>query len=421
MALAFIFFGKALNVSGKIYNLYSLLPLDNRVIIMSLIFVLIPSLILLCLKVKDKKENYGELLPYEKFMDNLYFIESYFNNPDDSSFQNFLKLNSDVKIYKDLSKGSNAKTILCCKNNEIFIRKYAFGKDALKLKEQINWLHDHQNTPHLVTIKDEYYNIDICAYDMPYYKDAVTCFNYIHLVPFKNAWQIIKEAMESLKKNIHSLNKRPSNMETIDKYIDDKVLKNYKKIVNSPYIKPLLKYDYIYINEEKYHNLNYFLKYLNKSHLEEIFKNDCYSDIHGDFTIENIIYNQKDFYLIDPNTSNIHESPYLDYAKLLQSIHGGYEFLMNVNKVVVNDNKIKFLYTKSTIYNQLYSKISAYLLKEFNREGLKSIYYHEVIHWLRLMPYKIEKNAERQLIFYAGLIMVLTDVERKFENETSHI
>lgn len=47
--------------------------------------------------------------------------------------------------------------------------------------------------------------------------------------------------------------------------------------------------------------------------------------------------------LIDPNTGNIHESPLLDYAKLLQSIHGGYEFLMSVKNVSVEDNNINFI------------------------------------------------------------------------------
>ena len=56
-----------------------------------------------------------------------------------------------------------------------------------------------------------------------------------------------------------------------------------------------------------------------------------------------------------------------------------------------------------------------YLEKKFGEEALKSIFYHEIIHWLRLMPYKIEKNEERSLLFYSGLIMVMSDVEKRFE------
>ena len=102
-------------------------------------------------------------------------------------------------------------------------------------------------------------------------------------------------------------------------------------------------------------------------------------------------------------------------TKLLQSIHGGYEFLMNTKTVSYTDDKIDFLFTKSSKYYELFDKYVDYLEKKFGKEGLKSIFYHEIIHWLRLMPYKIEKNGERSLLFYAGLIMVMSDVEKRFE------
>ena len=35
---------------------------------------------------------------------------------------------------------------------------------------------------------------------------------------------------------------------------------------------------------------------------------------------------------------------------------------------------------------------------------------HEVIHWLRLMPYKLNKDRKRAAMFYAGLVMVANDV-----------
>ena len=33
------------------------------------------------------------------------------------------------------------------------------------------------------------------------------------------------------------------------------------------------------------------------------------------------------------------------------------------------------------------------------KERVKSIYYHEIIHWLRLMPYKIEKMEKGYCCF----------------------
>ena len=104
----------------------------------------------------------------------------------------------------------------------------------------------------------------------------------------------------------------------------------------------------------------------------------------------------------------------MDYAKLLQSLHGGYEFLMAAKNVEVSQNRINFIFTKSEIYTYLSNMLDSYLMEKFSRETVRSIYYHEIIHWLRLIPYKIEKNGKRALLFYAGMLMVMSDVECRF-------
>lgn len=151
-------------------------------------------------------------------------------------------------------------------------------------------------------------------------------------------------------------------------------------------------------------------------------KMNTYSEIHGDLTIENIICTRNadgddDFYIIDPNTGNVHDSSNLDYGKLLQSIHGGYEFLMATKNVSIEKNRINFVFTKSEAYTYLYDMLDKYMREHFEEERVKSIYYHEIIHWLRLMPYKIEKNGKRVLLFYAGMLMVMNDVVNNFEEE----
>ena len=370
---------------------------------------------------KESGKKYVELLPHVNLRDRLVFLEEYFSAEKGEYLKNYLELNRDVAIIEDFSAGSNATTMLCSKNGETFYRKYSFGKDADKLNDQIKWIKEHQNQLTLTNITSDYYKNDVCSYDMPYVPGAVTCFNYVHTMPFYQSWENIKSALEDLDKHLHTINRRKADKETIKKYIDSKVIGNLEKIKEGKYIKPLLKYEYIYINGKKYHNLPYFEKYLNEEYLTKVFENDYYSDIHGDFTIENIIClkdrhkNQKGYYIIDPNTGNVHDSPYLDYAKLLQSIHGGYEFLMNTKSVTFYDNKIDFLFTKSNIYYQLFEKYTQYLEEKFGQEGLKSIFYHEIIHWLRLMPYKINKIGEKSLLFYAGLIMVASDVEKRLK------
>ena len=180
-------------------------------------------------------------------------------------------------------------------------------------------------------------------------------------------------------------------------------------------MKNLQQFDRVIINGVEYNNLLYFEKYLQEEFLQKIFEKDCYSTIHGDLTIENIIcvrddLGNDDFYIIDPNTGNVHDSPNLDYAKLLQSIHGGYEFLMSTKDVKVEGNRINLLFTRSSVYMELHDSLKSYMLEKFGKEKTRSIYFHEIIHWLRLMPYKIEKDEKRAMLFYAGMIMVMNDV-----------
>ena len=369
---------------------------------------------------KNTNSSYLEILPHVNTTNKLDFLEHYFNGGSSDYYKKYMKMNEDVAILEDYSSGSNATTLLCSKNGRVFYRKYSFGKDALKLKQQVDWIVNHENALRLTQVKNVQYDAQCCSYDMPFVDNSISCFNYVHTVPFKDAWSTLENVLNDLRKNLHSLNLRTSNTKDIEKYIKEKVEKNLNIIENSVYIKPLLKYDFLYINGKKYHNLKYLKKYLSYEYLIKVFENDKYSDIHGDFTIENIICLKdakkfENYYIIDPNTGNIHESPYLDFAKLLQSIHGGYEFLMRTKKVDIIDNHIDYLFTKSETYYKLYEKLVEYFKKHFDEQGIKSIFFHEIVHWLRLLPYKIEKNGQLSVLFYARFIIVANEIIELFK------
>ncbi|MFR2243078.1 MAG: lysylphosphatidylglycerol synthase transmembrane domain-containing protein [Anaerobutyricum soehngenii] len=403
----------------------------NAQMIWTGIYLFAPIVILfvisLCLKSKDdetldSEEEYLNLIPQLDENERLNFLETYFSNERREYIESYLKINQNILIIRDYSAGSNATTMLCMNNGKNFFRKYAFGADGDKLYQQIEWLQRFKDIIPLPDIMQYQKQDNFCYYDMPYDSQAVGLFDYAHSMPKENAWKFIKKATECLENSLYKVNQRPADKATIDEYIKSKVNKNLDKIMNAKYLKRLMEYDKIIINGRSFHNLPYYLPYLSEEHLYDIFKNDTYSEIHGDLTIENIICTRNadgedDFYIIDPNTGNIHDSSNLDYGKLLQSIHGGYEFLMATKNVSIEKNRINFVFTKSEAYTYLYDMLDKYMRENFEEERVKSIYYHEIIHWLRLMPYKIEKNGKRVLLFYAGMLMVMYDVVNNFEEE----
>lgn len=405
------------------------LLIEKKVSIFFYIYMITPIIIMLLIskffmiKTYSKKnhreiEDYFNLFPNQDNKEKLEFLRKYFLDKDKSYIDNYLKINQKITIIRDFSAGSNATTMLCMKKDEIFYRKYSF-EDTEKLYEQVEWIIENKKKklPLPEIIRREKTN-NYCYYDMLYKPTSIPLFEYIHSTPFEETWEMIENILKKLEEVLYTNKLRKADTESINKYIDLKVRDNITKIYDSKILKKLLRYDEVIINGKSYKNLSYYLKYLSKEYLYDIFRDDIYSDIHGDLTIENIICNlntmEEKYYIIDPNSENINNSANLDYAKILQSIHGGYEFMMRTYDISVEENQINFLFTKSQAYFYLYKKLNEYMDFNFKKEKIRSIYFHEIVHWLRLMPYKIKKDGKRALIFYSGLLMVLNDVIEKY-------
>ena len=401
------------------------LLIEKKVSIFFYIYMITPIIIMLLIskfftiKTYSKKnhrevEDYFNLFPNQDNKEKLEFLRKYFLDKDKSYIDNYLKINQKITIIRDFSAGSNATTMLCMKKDEIFYRKYSF-EDIEKLYEQVEWIIENKKKklPLPEIIRREKTN-NYCYYDMLYKPTSIPLFEYIHSMPFEETWEMIENILKKLEEVLYTNKLRKADTESINKYIDLKVRDNITKIYDSKILKKLLRYDEVIINGKSYKNLSYYLKYLSKEYLYDIFRDDIYSDIHGDLTIENIICNlntmEEKYYIIDPNSENINNSANLDYAKILQSIHGGYEFMMRTYDISVEENQINFLFIKSQAYSYLYKKLNEYMNSKFEKEKIRSIYFHEIIHWLRLMPYKLKKDGKRALIFYSGLLMVLDDV-----------
>ena len=82
---------------------------------------------------------------------------------------------------------------------------------------------------------------------------------------------------------------------------------------------------------------------------------------------------------------------------------------MTVSDIKIEKNHINFMVTESDAYVQLYQKY-------FSNREIISIFYHEIIHWLRLLPYKIRKNDKLAVVFYTKLLKIIVDVQ-EIEND----
>lgn len=334
-------------------------------------------------------------------------------------------INSDAIVIKDVSSGSDAYTFLEKKGDQYFYRKIALsqtgGVNALKL--QLDFLFKYGQELDMVKIGSYASTDEYCYYDMLVNLDHINFFKFIcDLDTVTPAWKILKSIL-TLLESFHKSHPAQLNMQKLSEYILSKVTNNSKIIMEhgGEYIEELQKYDSIFINGKEYKNLAYYLGengIIGDTELIDIFKNDKCSTIHGDFTIDNIIFdpsNENGAYLIDPNVSNLHESSFLDYAKMLQSLHGNYEYYRHSSEIKINGNIVSYDLGNTKIYKELFGLFDEYLKENFTGKEYKSIYTHELIHWLRLMPYKIRKNEKTAVLFYCQLLITLSEWEEKFK------
>ncbi|MCH5277775.1 MAG: flippase-like domain-containing protein [Desulfovibrionaceae bacterium] len=420
-----LFDSKNLNLSIVIINQnFDLLPY-----ILILTFIAVPLILLLLLSILPKQISYNlnkissshvgtqsiiYHLPQLNAKDKLTFLEKYFSSEEQEYIKIYIHLNHDVMILEDYSAGSSATTILCMDKQSTFFRKYVFGKDTRKLQDQINWLEEHENDIPVPKIIKKQIGQNYCCYDMPCYPMAMSMFQYLHSTDLEECWGLLKAALCHLHENIHQKNVRAAEPQLIEQYIEQKVLKNLIKIEQARELDELLHYNTLIINGKTYRGYNELKQWITKPYLLKIFSQDEYADIHGDLTIENIVClkqkSETTYYFIDPNTNNLHDSPFLDYSKLLQSLHGGYEFLMRTNSININGNEINYLFTLSHNYSDIFKKYHQFLIDTFTYTQVRSIYFHEIVHWLRLMPYKIENDSKRAALFFSGMIIIFNDI-----------
>ena len=370
-----------------------------------------------------EEAGYQYLLPQADPHDRAAFLSSYFGLENKDYIEQFLQMNRDITILQDYSAGSNATTMLCMDKQTTFYRKYAFGKDGQKLAEQLDWLRAQQDRLPLCEILRSEQGADCCWYDMTYNPQAVGMFRYLHSNPVEKSKAILQQVLQTLEEQLYKPTARPADLEKIDRYIDTKVDGNLKKLHEDRALRELMSAETLRINGVEYRNLSQLDWMFDHDRLRKLFAADPVGVIHGDLTIENIICRTDNdgWYLIDPNTGNLHESPFLDYGKLLQSLHGSYEFMMKTPRVTVQDNRIDFQLTRSAAYDALLAAMMADLNSRYPHEQVESILMHEVIHWLRLMPYKLAKDRKRAPMFYAGLVMVANDVADFINNEGSKL
>lgn len=223
--------------------------------------------------------------------------------------------------------------------------------------------------------------------------------------------------------NTHIYREKPVSNKVARKNLNDYIANKVIGKVNdaaamSPDLSTLMAHPTLTVNGMKYDNI---LQVVEKIKNHKAAMNDLISyresPIHGDLTIDNLIVSSEaDYLVIDPNNENQVSSRIVDFAKMYQSLHSGYEFLIQLEKCEVKENQINFEDAMSHKYAEIFQAFDQNLRRELSEAEYRSILFHEAVHYCRMLTYRININPATVAVFYGTAVRLFNEFLAQYTN-----
>lgn len=314
----------------------------------------------------------------------------------------------DCIVHRYLHGGSEALTALVETSDRMLIRKFGMGTAALKLKQQADWLqrHAHGALP-LVPVLDARSGQGIFSYDMPLWERTSEYHEAIHSSALPETSRTFLNILHGIDRLHGTAPQASASAAQVDGYLARKVGDNAAQL--AAFAHGSLGGQTYWINGVEY-DLAEWAAFHDPVWLNRQLCDRRTAVIHGDLTIENIVVAPElagGFYIIDPNPENIFDSPLIDWAKLMQSLHLGYEGLNKSSPIALEDRSITLPIARSEAYASLHKLLETEIVSRFTPDALREVYFHELVNYLRLTPYKMRQSVERGMAFLACTSLLL--------------
>lgn len=202
----------------------------------------------------------------------------------------------------------------------------------------------------------------------------------------------------------------------LEKFHVKKTLSRLEQVQKSPKFRDLMALKEIIINDQVYSNIdvNSLLVFL-QDHLHLINP----SVVHGDFCLSNILYdlNSDMVKLIDPrgyllnkHQPSIYGDLYYDYAKLLHSFHGLYDFIVQ-GKYVLIDFGSNSYHFRIEADQEWHKRLMQYVDRLVpNRQIFLYTRILEILLFVTMIPLHYD-DEQRQLAFYLRAVQLYAELK----------
>ena len=318
-----------------------------------------------------------------------------------------VEINETPTLLKVLKGGSFASVFLIKKEGRVMVRKY-----LEKSKE--NTIHYDCLTRQVDDLKRfEYYSpgsvpkiLEIYDGADEYYYDMEFLEGYEELASLSidKIRYILPSVIQKLKTDIYCYKKEIDGTKWLHDFLRDKIYAKFSMLENIDSTTFLLvNNDWVIINGNKYKGLKYFFKTSDLSS----YTPSTVSPIHGDLTLENILYNEKteEFRYIDQSGSRYVDPYEMDVGKILQSLLACYSTWDS--RKTLYEELPEFSFEIQNDLLDLNIEKYTFFLTEFNKD-INSVFKKGVfflsMYLIRMIPFLLKKSNKHA---HLGLLLSL--------------
>jgi uncharacterized protein (TIRG00374 family) len=351
-----------------------------------------------------------------------HFLDAYFKGDQINRILTTQELANNFQVLKTFKGGSNALTLLAWQNNTMVVKKITLRQYESKLRDQYLWLNERERLPSVARALQEERNKDYYAIDIEYRDNYIPFFDFIHSSSITESKKILRNVCDFVDAQIYTPKlevKSPRRL--LNEYISTKAVGKITDAANANLpMARLLAYDTLVVNGREIQNFSGIIEIITHhkqamSDLTEIVK--C--PIQGDLTVDNVIVDPatNEFIILDPNNENAISDPVVDFGKLMQSVHSGYEFLYSLPSCSINENKVNFEERRSVQYDELYKELSNHLKKQLTSGRYRAVLFHEAIHYCRMLTYRVNINPDTAAAFYCIAVRLFNDFMEQYDKD----